>query len=481
MASDRLKERTLKGMIWCGLETVSVSGTNFIFSIILARILMPEDFGIIAIMSVFMLVAQVFIDSGFSNALIRKQDRTETDNSTTFWFNIIIGIIAYLTLFFSAPAIARFYETPSLVAITRIYGITLIINSLAVVQRALISASLNFKFLMKVSFAGSLTSCIVALIAALSGCGVWALVILNIGNVLISTALIWIFNKWRPKLIFSRKSFSELFGFGSKLLLSGLLDTLYNNAFSLIIGKQFSTAQLGYYVKSDNISGSVARSCTSIIQRVTYPSMSSIQDQTERLRNSYRKIIRLSAYVIFPMMLSIAAIADPLVRLLLTDKWAFAIPLLQILCISYMWYPIHAINLNLLQVKGRSDLFLKLEIIKKIVGIAIICIAIPFGVIGLCLGRLASSLIALIINTHYTGKLIDVGFFRQMTDLMPCLLNSAIMAGICLAIQYICSSLILKIIFALIVGIIYYLCSNYIIRSTEQTEIFQLIRNRKNG
>ena len=473
-----LKKKTIKGVVWSGVETFATSALNFIFSILLARILMPEDFGTIAILAFFMQLAQIFVDSGLSNALIRKQNRSIEDESTAFWSNIAIGLIAYIFIFIFAPYIAEFYNIPTLTEITRIYAIVIILNSFSVVHRAIISSNLNFKLLTKISLTSSIVSGIIALCFAVYGLGIWTLVILNAVSSAISTFLLWFYNRWKPKFIFSLKSFKEMFGFGYKLLFSGLIDTTFNNLYSLIIGKIFSPLSLGYYSKADSLSGYPARSITHMIQRATYPSLSKLQSNDQSLELNYRKILRLSAYIIFPIMIGISAIADPLIQLLLTDKWNDTTILLQLLCLSFMWYPIHALNLNLLQVKGRSDLFLKLEIIKKIVGLTILFATIPFGIVWICIGRVFNSMIALIINTYYTGKLINVKLSKQITDILPSLINALVMGVICYLSLFLSNILWLKVILAVIIGFIYYFCSSFITKSKELNEIILILKNK---
>ena len=422
--AESLKRKTVKGIVWSTLERFSVAGVNFIFGLILARLLMPTDYGAIAMLSIFMAIAQTFIDSGFSNALIRKPDRTETDNATAFYFNIGVGLAAYFSLYLAAPYIAQFYKTSILIPLTRIMGLNLLLNSLCVVQQALLTARIDFKTQAKISLSAAIISGLVGIGFAYAGYGVWALAIQSVLASVIRTILLWILAKWRPKAKFSKQSFRNLFGYGSKLLASGLLDTIYNNLYTIVIGKRFSVATLGVYSRADQWANFLAINVTGILQRVTFPILSSIQNEDERLRVNYRKFLRVSGFVIFPLMMGLAAIADPLTRFILTDKWADSIPLLRILCFALMFYPIHAINLNLLQVKGRSDLFLRLEIYKKILGVATLCVTIPMGITAMCVGRVFTSWVALAMNTHYTGKLIHLGFFQQLKDYIPTLLNS---------------------------------------------------------
>lgn len=470
-----LKGKTVKGVLWSSIERFSVQGLQFVIMIIMARLLNPDDYGLIGMLSIFLAVSQSLIDSGFSQALIRKQDRTQTDNSTVFFFNIIVGIVLYLALFFMAPFIAEFYDMPILVSITRILGIGVFINSLAIVQRALLTIKIDFKTQAKASLVSTVISGISGITLAYSGIGVWAIVVQQLLNLSINTTLLWFMSGWKPSGVFSWISFKSLFSFGSKLLVSGLIDTVYKNLYLIVIGKKFAAADLGYYTRASQFADFPSSNLTGIIQRVTFPVLCNMQNDKEKLQQSYRKILRLSAYIIFPLMIGLAAVAHPFILLLLKEQWAFTIELLQILCFSMMWYPIHAINLNLLEVEGRSDLFLRLEIIKKCLGVCILCITIPLGIKMMCIGLVCSSLICLTINTYYTGKLIKVGFFKQMRDLLPILLYSLSM-GI---IVYFCISFIesnmLQLFIGILVGALYYVGISIIFRSKEFLELKSIV------
>jgi len=476
--SESLKHKTLRGTLWSSIERFSVQGVMFVVMIIMARILTPEDYGLVGMLTIFIAISQSLIDSGFSQALIRKQDRSEIDNSTVFYFNIAVGAILYLILFFSAPLIAKFYNEPILIPLTRVISLSILINSFVVVQRALLTVNIDFKTQAKASFSAAIASGIVGITMAYTGWGVWAIVWYQITNLAVNVGLLWIFSKWRPQLVYSWKSFKELFFFGSKLAASGIIDTLYNNIFLIVIGKIFKASDLGYYTRAQQFAAFPSSNLTGIIQRVTFPVLCTIQDDDERLRSVYRRFLRLSAFLIFPLMIGLAAVAKPLVLLLLKEQWEFAATLLSIICLSMMWYPIHSINLNLLQVKGRSDLFLKLEIVKKCVGIVILCCTIPLGLVAMCWGTVLSSLISLIINTHYTGKLIQVGFLKQMKDLTPSLLYSFSMGAIVWSsIQFITNDA-LQLIIGIILGIIYFIAITSVTRSKDRCELISFIKSR---
>lgn len=476
--SESLKKKTINGTVWSSIERFSVQGISFIVMIIMARILTPNDYGIVGMLTVFIAVSQCLVDSGFSQALIRKLDRSEVDNSTVFYFNIAVGVVLYLILFFCAPLIASFYNEPLLVPLTRLLSLSVLINSFVVVQRALLTVDIDFKTQAKASLIATVISGTVGILMAYSGYGVWSIIWYQLTNVITCSILLWIFSKWRPLWTFSWISFRELFGFGSKLALSSIISTLYDNIYLIVIGKVFKASDLGYYTRAHQFASFPSSNITSVFQRVTYPVLCNIQNDDDRLRNVYRRFLRVSAFVIFPLMVGVAAVSHPLITLILTEKWEFSAILLQIICLGMMWYPIHAINLNLLQVKGRSDLFLKLEIWKKVLGVTIVCITLPFGLIAMCWGSVFGSIICLIINTYYTGKLIQVGFLIQIRDLLPTLLYTFSMGAIVLIIVYVLPNDILRLTIGVTVGTIYYFLITKLTGSSDLRELFSLIESR---
>ena len=477
--SESLKQKTAKGVLWSSVEQFSVQIIQFVLGLIMARILSPHDYGLVGMILVFTSIAETFIDSGFSNALIRKQNKTEIDYSTAFYFNIVVGLVAYFILFLGAPFIARFYDEPLLESLTKVVSINVFINSLGIVQRARYSIKVDFKTQAKATTTSVLISGIIGLWMAYSGYGVWAIVWQSVIRNGLNVALLWIFAKWLPSLQFSWASFREMWSFGYKLLLSGLIDRIYINIYQLIIGKVFSAKDLGNYTRAKQFADFPSSNINRIISRVTYPILSTIQDDDVRLERVYRKYLRLSAFVVFPLMVGLAALAEPLIIYVLTDKWSAAIILLQIVCFTMMWYPIHAINLNLLQVKGRSDLFLKLEIIKKIIGVAILCITVPIGLVAMCIGGIFTSLLCLAVNTHYTAKLINVGFWMQMRDLLPTLLLSLAMGVVVVLFVWFIPSNLLKLIVGVVVGVIFYIFVAKLFKMEELTDLLSLVKRKK--
>lgn len=476
---ESLKNKTVKGTVWSSIERFSVQGIAFVVMIVMARVLTPKDYGLVGMVAVFTAVSQSLVDSGFSQAIIRKQDRSETDNSTVFYFNIAVGVFLYLILYFCAPLIADFYNEPILIPITRIISLSIIINSFAVVQRALLTVEIDFKTQAKASLSASVIAGAIGIYMTYSGYGVWSIVWYQVSNFAVNVVLLWVFSKWRPQLKYSWKSFRVLFGFGSKLALSGIIDTIYRNLYLIVIGKVFRPADLGYYTRAEQFASFPSSNLTGILQRVTFPVLCTIQDDDERLQTIYRRFLRVSAYLVFPFMMGLAAVSKPLILVVLKDQWLFSASLLSILCFAMMWYPIHSINLNLLMVKGRSDLFLKLEIIKKVLGVTMLCFTLPFGLIWMCTGMIANSLIALAINTHYTGKLIQVGFFTQLKDLFPILVLS-IGTGIAvfLTIQGLPSPEWMKLTIGIIEGIAIYLTFSKMFNFPELSELITIIKRK---
>lgn len=476
--SESLKERTVKGVFWSCVERFSVQGIQFLVMIIMARLLTPKDYGLVGMVTIFIAVAQSLVDSGFSQALIRKQNRTETDNSTVFYFNIVVGILLYFILFAIAPWVADFYASPELTTLMRVVCLNVIFNSLVVVQRALFTVNIDFKTQAKASLTAAIVSGVIGISMAYSGFNYWSIVAQQLVNLGLNTLLLWIFARWRPQWIYSWSSFRELFSFGSKLLASGLLEVIYRNMYLLVIGKVFTASSLGYYTRANQFAEFPSSNLTSIMQRVTYPILCQIQNDDERLALIYRRFLRLSAFLIFPLLVGLSSVAKPFVLLLLKEQWLFAATLLQIICFAMMWYPIHAINLNLLQVKGRSDLFLKLEIIKKFIAVIVLCITVPMGLIAMCIGQIFSSILCLIINTHYTGELIQIGFLQQMQDLLPTLLLSLTMWAVVYFTTTLCSDSLLQLVVGVLAGVIYYLSLAFFFRFPELKEIHSIVRRK---
>lgn len=475
---ESLKKKTVKGVAWTSLNQVLNMGLGFVIGVILARLLSPSDYGLLAMIAVFNAIAFAFLDSGFGNALIRKPDLTEDDNTTAFFFNLVAGVVLFGIIWLIAPWVSAFYDKPILTPLLRAEGSLLIVSSFKIVQNTQLTRALNFKAKMIIRVVSNILGGSSGIISAYCGLGVWALVVMHVADAIISLILLWIISPWRPRGKWSKRSFNYLWGYGSKLLASGLLDTIYGNIYPIVIGKFYSAADLGQYSRAKGYADMPSTSLTGVIQQVTFPVLSQIQDDDQRLGNNYRRMLRFTVFIVFPIMIGLAVLAQPLVISLVTDKWAQCVPYLQIICLASMWYPVHAINLNLLQVKGRSDLFLRLEIIKKVIITVAIILSVPFGIIGICIGSVCTSIICLAINTFYTGKLIHVGFVRQMRDMTPTLLASLAMGAVVYFAVMPFGNDVVKLAVGIPLGMVIYLAIAKVFRMPELQEAIDIIHRR---
>ncbi|MEZ9786623.1 lipopolysaccharide biosynthesis protein [Vibrio breoganii] len=422
------KKQIKTGLIWSALDSFGNQSIALVISLVLANLLGPSVYGLVAMLTIFIAIASVFVNSGFGSALIRKVDRNEKDYATTFYFSLGVSAVCYLLLFFSAPLIASFYKQPELVSLTRAIALTIIIQTFAIIPRTKLSVTLDFKSQAVANFIAMLCSGTLGLILALNNYGVWALVTQQLTNATISVIMLNLLSPWKPVEKFCRQAFKELFGFGSKLLLSSLIDTIYKNVYGLIIGKQFSAIQLGLFNQADKLSSVPATTLTGVIQKVTYPMLSAIQHDTKKLDTTYLLTLKFATFIIFPVMFGISIIAKPLVDILLGPQWQSSAELISIITMAFALYPIHAINLNMLQVKGRSDLFLRLEIIKKTNLTIMLFITVPISIKAMCIGMVICSYLALLINIYYTGKLSSITITKQISALIPIGLITAISA-----------------------------------------------------
>ncbi|WP_222165301.1 lipopolysaccharide biosynthesis protein [Edaphocola aurantiacus] len=419
-----INKELVSGVFWSFLQQFSSQIINFIVSIILARLLLPDDFGQIALFGVVMALGGVLINGGLTTSLIRTKNITEEDLSTVFFFNMAMSVLIYLIIVLVAPLIATFYKIPALTAIIRVYSITLIIGAFGAVQHTIFSKELKFKLELGLQLPASIISAATGIVLAYQGFGVWALVWMNILQSSVFSILLWITSPWRPKFIFNKEKFKYHFNFGYKLSLSSLLDTLFNNIYTIFIGKLYSPTQLGYYNRADSMKQLPVSNISQVLNKVTLPLFAKIQDDSDALRALYKKIMTSVLFVLAPILAYLVVEAEAIFTLLFTHKWDNAVPYFQILCIAGLLYPIHAYNLNILYVRGRSDLFLKLEVIKKILIVIILVVSSFFGIYGLLWGQVVFSFIALFINSYYSGKFIDYGFSKQIRDLLPaCLLS----------------------------------------------------------
>ena len=478
MAEKNLKQQTKKGLYWKFVEQFSNYGMQFVVGIFMARMLSPSDYGITALPGVFLAVAGIFAGAGFGTAMVRKPELKEEDLSTAFYYSTTVGIIAYIILFCASPWIADFYNTPVLKPLIRVTALGFIYGPMGTPQNIILQRRLDFKTPATRSMVCKIVAAIIGITMAYTGYGVWALTISSMLAGIVGLCINIYVVRWYPKTGWSKESFRYLWGYGNKMIASQLIDTLYNNITPVVIGKFYSTADLGVYNRAQGYAKLPSQNATSVLQSVTFPVLSKMQDNDDYLAHNYRRILKVSAFVIFPVMMLLAALARPLILVMITAKWESCIILLQIICFSMMWWPIHAINLNLITVKGRSDWFLKLEVIKKSYGIVILVATLPLGLIIFCIGRILSSLISLVVNTHYTGKLINLGFWAQMKDLFPTLSLSFAMFLIVWGITQIVPNMPLQIIFGGIVGITFYLGMSYVLKMDELDDVKYMLKRK---
>lgn len=452
----KIKDDTLRGVKWTAIEKIFLQGIQFIIGLILARLLEPSDFGLVGMLTIFISISQTFVDGGFSNALIRKIDCTETDCSTAFYFNIVIGLVCYVTLFFAAPFVALFFSAPILGDLLKVIGLSIFVNSLAIVQIAKLTIDINFKAQAYATVLSVVLSGLIGIVMAYRGYGVWSLAWQTVFNAIFKCIILWGQTKWKPKLVFSITSFKNLFGYGSKLLISNLIGTIYTNMTTIAIGKFYTSKDLGFYSRGLQFAHLPSTALIDTIGRVTFPIMAKIQNDNECLVAIYRKYIRVTSMPIFFFLVLLAAISKPLIIVLLTEKWANATIFLQIFCFAFLTEHISKLNLNLLQVKGRSDLYLRLEIIKKIIAFAILACSIPFGVIVICLSKVLNGQVTLFINTYYTGKLFNLGYIKQISDFSKYMLLSLLACFPAYLLTYSSLPSLLQLCLGCIVAVVLY-------------------------
>lgn len=460
-----MNDNVVGNLFWRLLERFGAQGVTFLVSIILARLLGPEIYGTVALVTIIITVLSVFIDSGLGSSLIQKNEVDDLDYSSVFYFNVIVCLILYAILFVTSPTIARFYNQNQLVSIIRVLGLTLIISGFKNIQNAYVSRNLIFKKYFYATLGGTILSAILGIWMAYKGYGVWALVFQNLSNNLIDTIILWFTVNWRPKLLFSFSRLKVLLKYSWKLLASALLDTTHNQMRQLIVGKKYSSTDLAFYSKGEHFPASMMQAIILSIDSVLFPAMSQKQSKMEDIRNMSRKSIKIGSYVLCPMMIGLAACSNNLIRLFLSDEWIPVVPYLRIFCVAYAFYPIHTTNLNAIKAFGRSDIFLKLEIIKKIVNIIIIIISIEYGVYAIAMSTLVSDVISQIINSHPNKTMLNYGYLDQLKDMMPSAILSIITGAVVYCVNYYRLNVALTLMLQVIIGIIVYVGISIIIRN----------------
>ena len=474
---ESLRAKTFRGVAWSAIDKILVKIVQFAVNIIIARILMPEDYGIIGMIMVFITLSYLVIDSGFSQALVQRLDRTQVDMSTAFYFNILVGVICYAILYLLSPLIASFYNLDILCSILRVIGLVVIFNSLCTVQRANLLINIDFRTTAIINITAALISGIVGIILAQSGYGVWSLVSQTLVMQGISTFLLWIIGRWKPTLVFSLDSVKALWHFGSKLLFAGTVATIVREVNTIFIGRFYRAQELGYYHRAVQTTDIISTTMNDVINAVTFPVLSSVQDNNERLVSIYSRMLSMTAFCIFPVMALLAVIADPLVNLLLTDKWSPIVPLIRWLCIARVFTPISALNMNILNAIGRTDLYLKVDLSKIPLIIGIMALTLPISVRVVVIGNALSSFICYFINVYYPGKIFGFGVKKQFLIFSKTILATLGMIVVAILSMHIFSNNLLQILTVGALSIISYVAFSFILKSQEVDVIFNLAKN----
>lgn len=480
MNSQTKKSIVIKNLFWKMMERFGVQGIQFIVQIVLARLLLPKDYGLISLVTIFIAIANVFVQSGFNTALIQKKDADEVDFSSVFYLSLGVAIIMYVLIFICAPLVSDFYNEAQLTLVLRVLAITLFFGAFNSIQNAVVAKRMQFKKLFFSSLGSSLISGVIGIVLAYLGLGVWALVFQQILSQVSITIILWFNVKWRPTLVFSIEKVKELFNYGSKLLLSSLIDTVYMNLRNLIVGKIYTPEVLGMYNRGEQFPQLIVTNINGSIQSVMLPTLSSEQENKERIKTIVRRSIVTSSFIIFPAMIGLAAIAEPVVSILLTDKWLPCVPFLQIFCFIYALMPIHTANLQAINAIGRSDIFLKLEIYKKVIGIITLIITIPYGVYAIACGGLVGSIISSFINAYPNLKLINYSYKEQLQDVIPSFILSVIMGVIVYSINLLNITPLLTLIIQIVVGIVIYVSMSYLFKLECFYYLLNTIKELKN-
>ena len=471
------EKNVVKNFFWRFAERCGAQLVTFVVSIVLAQILDPKDYGTIALVTVFTTILQVFVDSGLGTALIQKKDADDLDFSSVFYFNFIVCMVLYAGMFMAAPYIAVFYKDTTLTPVIRVISLTIVISGVKGIQQAYVSKNMLFKRFFFSTIGGTIFSAVLGIAMAYMGFGVWALVAQQLSNTAIDTLILWLTVRWRPKKMFSFERLKGLFSFGWKLLVSSLLDTAYNNLRNLIIGKLYSSSDLAFYNQGDKFPKVIVTNINTSIDSVLLPTMSVEQDNPERIKQMTRRAIKTSTYVMAPLMMGLAFCAEPVVRLILTDKWIPCIPFLRIFCITYMFWPVHTANLNAINAMGRSDWFLRLEIVKKIVGLIILLSTMWFGVMAMAYSLLLSSVLSQIINSWPNRKLLGYGYLEQVRDFAPGILLAAGM-GICVYfVGYLPLPMIITLLIQIVLGAIIYIAASAILKLEEFEYLLGMVKS----
>lgn len=474
--SQTLKSKTVDGLIWSAIDKIVNQGGHFIVNIFFARLLTPNDFGLVAILMILVSFAKVFVDSGMGKALIQKQNRNQEDFSTAFVFSIVLSIFSYVIIYLTAPCVAVFFQEDKLIELIRIISVVIILNSFLIVYRAKVFIDVNFKKLAKINLFSFIISSLIGLLAAIKGYGVYSLLIHTIASSFFTLLGFVFFVKWRPSISFSRESFKKMFGFGSNLLIAGIISQVFQQLYSIVTGKYFSASVLGYYSNAKNYSDLSSSFVASVVQQVSFPVMSKLQDDKEALYTTQRKLIKLTSFIIFPLMMLMIVLAEPLIIILLTEKWRNSIILLKWLCLSRILFPLSILNIGLLNSIGKSGLFLRMDLLKIPIIILMLIITIPLGIEALVIGSTIMSFISFFINTYLPGKIIGYGIIEQIKDISIYLFMSLIMVLIVYIVKLIFDTYLLQLVFGTLTGFVSYLLTSYLFGVEELKVVLKLVK-----
>ena len=475
MQQESLKNKTIKGVGWSAADALLGQGVTFIVGLVLARLLSPDEYGLIGICLIFTTVLNGIVDSGFSNALIRKKKVTDEDYNTMFTTNMAISIVLYVLLFISAPLVSDFFHRIELTALVRVTGLILFLNALSITQVTILTKNIDFKTKTKASLVSAIISGVIGIAMAFMGYGVWSLVAQQLSKQLLYTLCLWVLSKWWPKFTFYKDSFKYMWGFGWKLLASGILNNVWNQLYQVVIGRCYTSSTLGHYTRANEYASIFSSNLTLIVQRVSYPVLAEIQDDKERMVQGYRKVIKITMFVTAVCMISLGAVSEPLIYTLIGTKWQEAATYLPLICISMSLYPLHAINLNILQVLGRSDIFLYLEILKKIVGIVPIVIGIFCGIYYMLLTSILTGVISLYLNTWYTGKTLNYSFWKQLRDIAPSYFTALVIALAVYFLKYLSLPYYVVLMLQIIVGLVACITISEIFKFDEYKELKTIV------
>ena len=470
-------KNVVNNFIWRFAERCGAQAVTLIVSIVLARILTPGDFGTVSLVMVFTTIMQVFVDSGLGTALIQKKDADDLDFSSVFYFNFAVCLILYAVMFMAAPLIAGFYNDTSLILIIRVISLTIIISGVKGIQQSYVSRNMLFKRFFFATLGGTIFSAFLGIGMAYAGCGVWSIVAQQLSNTAIDTLILWVTVKWRPKKLFSWKRLKGLLSYGWKLLISSLLDTVYNNLRNLIIGKIYTSADLAYYNQGDKFPKVIVTNINTSIDSVLLPSMAGEQDHRDRVKSMTRRAIKTSTYIMAPLMMGLMFCAEPVVKLLLTDKWLPCVPYLRIFCFTYMFWPIHTANLNAIKAMGRSDLFLKLEIVKKIMGLTLLLLTMRISVMAMAYSLIVSGICSQVINSWPNWKLLNYNYFEQLRDILPSIIIALIMGIIVYFVGFLRLPTIVILLIQVLTGAAIYIGVSALLHLEEFEYLFEMVKS----